>query len=125
VLVYRVRTLRLLPLVLRHSDPVMHSDPLDHEHAVLVLNLALGFDVVGASLNLDLTRLQRAGKGARQSAGGCRHHVVKGGGLRRELVGVGAVVLGDFRVHPETDRLVSSGNVSQALRPAEPLDSHV
>jgi hypothetical protein len=120
-----VRTLRLLPLVLGHLDPVVHSDPLDHEHAVLVLDLALGLDVVGGSLNLDLTRLQRAGKGARQSAGGCRHHVVESGGLRRELVRVGAVVLGDFRVHSEADRLVGGGNMSQALRPAEPLDSHV
>jgi hypothetical protein len=121
----RVCPLGLRALVAWHLHPVVHSNPLDHQHPVLDLDLAPGLDVVGVPLNFDLTRLQRAGKGARQSAGGRGHHVVERGGLGRELLGVHAVVLGHLGMHSEAHRLGGGGNVGQALRATKPIDSDV
>jgi hypothetical protein len=103
----------------------LDADPLDHQHAVLDLDLAPALDVVGVPLDFDLTRLQRAGKGARQSADGRGHHVVEGGRLRRSLLGINAVVLGHFGMNPEAYRPVGGGNVGQPPWSAEPLDADV
>jgi hypothetical protein len=120
-----VGALGLRALVPGHADPVVHADPLEDQHAVLVLDLAAGLDVVPALLNFDLTRFQRAGKGARQSAGGRGDYVVERGRLGREPLRVGAVVLGHFGVHAEAHRLVGGGNIGQPPRPGDSLDSHV
>jgi hypothetical protein len=124
-LVDRVGALGVRALVPGHLDAVVDADPLEDQHAVLVLDLAAGLDVVPVLLNFDLTRFQRAGKGAGQSAGGRGDHVIERGRLGREPLRVGAVVLGHFGVHAEAHRLVCGGKVGQPLRPAESLDSHV
>ena len=124
-MVNRVRALGLGALVPGHPDPVVDADPLEDQHAVLVLDLAAGLDVVPVLLNFDLTRFQRAGEGAGQSAGGCGYYVVERGRLGREPLRVGAVVLGHFGVHAEAHGLVGGGNVGQPLRPGHSLDSHV
>jgi hypothetical protein len=123
--VNRVRALGLRALVRGHLDAVVDADPLEDQHAVLVLDLAAGLDVVRVLLNFDLTRFQRAGKGAGQSAGGCGDYVVERGRLGREHLRVRAVVLGHFGVHPKPHRLVGGGNVGQPLRPGHSLDSHM
>ena len=50
------------------GKPIGDLDPLDDQHSVLVLDLPDGFDVVAGRVNFDLTRLQRAGERAGQSA---------------------------------------------------------
>jgi hypothetical protein len=52
----------------------VHGDPPDHQHLVLGLDLADSLDLEPVTLDFDLTRFQRAGERARQSAAGCGHH---------------------------------------------------
>jgi hypothetical protein len=99
-------------------------DALDHEHAILGLDLADGPDVVAVRIDFDLTRLQRAGKRAGQSAASCGDNVVERDRVGRVAVGIDAVVLGDLGVHAERDRLALGGQVGEPLRPAESLDPH-
>jgi hypothetical protein len=114
----------LRPLVLGNMHPVVDADPLEDEHAVLVLDLTLGLDAVRAPLDFDPTRLQRARKGARQSAGGCSDDVVERRRLGREPLRIDSVVLGHFGVHAEAHRLIGGRNVGQPPRPTKPLDSN-
>jgi hypothetical protein len=86
-------------------EPVAHVDALDHEHVIVGLDLADGLDVVGLRVDFDLTRFQRAGKRAGQSAAGCGDDVVERGCVGRVPVGIDAVVLGDFGMYAERDRL--------------------
>ena len=106
----------------RDREPVTHVDALDDQYAVLGLDLADGLYVVALRIDFDLTRLQRAGEGAGQSAAGGGHHVVERGRVRRILIGLDAVVLGDLGMHAEDDRRLLGGEVGESLRPTEPLD---
>jgi hypothetical protein len=72
----------------------------------------------------DLTRLQRAGERAGQSAAGCRHHVVERGRVGRVVLRPDPIVLRHLRVHPEDNRLGLGRHVREALRPAESLNPH-
>jgi hypothetical protein len=75
-------------------------------------------------IDLDLTRLQRAGEGASQSAAGCGHYVVECGGVGRVLLRPDAVVLGDLGVHAEHDRRLLGGQKGKPLRATKPLNPH-
>jgi hypothetical protein len=103
-------------------EPVADRDSLDHQYAVLCLDLADRLDVVLIGINFDLTRLQRAGKGAGQSASGGSDNVVQRRRVRRVLTGPYAVMLGDFGMHAERHWLRLGWEVRKPLRPAEPLD---
>jgi hypothetical protein len=105
-------------------QPVADRDPLDHEHAVLVLDLADRLDVVVLVLDLDLTRLQRARERAGQSAAGRGHHVVERRRARREVLGLHPVVVGHLGVHAENDGFLLRRQVGESLRAAQPLDPH-
>ncbi len=117
-----VHSLCLLVVLGRDPEAVADGDALDHEHTVAVEDLALGCGLELVSVDLDLTRLQRAGEGVGQSAAGGGHHVVEGGGRRREVVGRDAVVVGDLGVNAEGDRFLPGGEVREALRAAEEFD---
>ena len=91
-----VHALDLLAPVLRHREAIPHGDPPDHEHAVAVEDLADGLDLVPLRIDFDLTRLQRAGERARQSAACGSDHVIECRRVRREVVGPDPVVLGDL-----------------------------
>jgi hypothetical protein len=108
----------------RDREPVTHVNALDDQYAVLGLDLADGLYVVALRIDFDLTRLQRAGEGASQSAPGGGHHVVQRSGARRVLVGPNTVVLGNLGVHAEDGRCLFGGQVGEPLRPAKPLDPH-
>ena len=54
----------------------------------------------------DLTRRQRAGKSAEQSAAGSSNQVIEGAGMRLLCVRGDAVVLGDLAVNPEEHRFL-------------------
>jgi hypothetical protein len=106
------------------AESVANRDPLDHEYAVLGLDLPERLDVVLIGINIDLTRLQRAGKGAGQSASGRSDDVVQRRRVGRVLIGAYAVMLGDLGMHAERHGLRLGWEVSEPLRPAEPLDLH-
>jgi hypothetical protein len=74
-----VHALGFLTAVGGHGEAVADSDPLDHEHLVLGLDLADRLDLEAVPLNIDLTRVQRAGKRAGQSPTGGGDHVVERG----------------------------------------------
>ena len=119
-----VHALDLLAPVLRNGEPVVNGDAPDHEHRVLEHHLADRLDLVALRIDIDVTRLQRAGEGAGQSAAGGRHHVVERGRVWGVLVGADTVVLRDLGMDPERDRLVLGGQVREPLRSAQPLDLH-
>jgi hypothetical protein len=68
-----MHALHLFAPIRRHRKPVVGRDALDYEDIVLGLYLADSLHLESVWLNLDLTRLQRAGEGARQSATGGGH----------------------------------------------------
>ena len=104
------------------GEPVVDSDPLDHEHSVVGFDLAGRLDVVALWIDFDLARLQRACERAGQSAAGRRNDVIERRGVWRVLGGIDAIVLGNLGVDPERDRVVLGRKVGEALWPAEPLD---
>jgi len=116
--------LGLLAPVLRDGEPVAHGDAADDEDLVVELDLPDRLDVVALRVDFDVTRFQRAGEGAGQSAAGGGDDVVERRRVRRVLLGVDAVVRGDLRVHAEGDRLLFGGQVGEALGPAQALDLH-
>jgi hypothetical protein len=119
-----VHALDLLAPVRRNGEPVVNGDAPDHEHLVLEHHLADRLDFVALRIDIDVTRFQRAGEGAGQSAARGRHHVVHGGRVWRVLAGADTVMLRDLRMDAERDRLILGGQVREPLRAAQPLDLH-
>jgi hypothetical protein len=119
-----MHALRLLTPIRGHRKAVVDRDALDHKHVVLGLYLADGLHLEPFGLDLDLTRLQRAGESARQSAAGGGYDVVECGRVWRELVRRNPVVLSDLGMHSEHHWVLLGGKVCQALRTAKPLDAH-
>jgi len=79
--------------------------------------LADRLNLIALRVDFDLTRFQRAGKSARQSAAGRGDHVVKRRGVGRILLSRDAVVLGHLGVHTKGHRLLLGGKVRKPLRP--------
>ena len=100
----------------------MDGDSLDHKNVVLGLYLADSLDLEPFAIDLDLTRLQRAGERAGQSPSGGSHHVIECRGVRRILLGTHSIVLSHLRVHPEDNRLRLGRDVREPLRAAQPFD---
>ncbi len=84
----------------------LRGDPLDHEHLAPDLDLPDGVGVEAILIEGDLTRRQRAGKSAEQSAAGSSNQVIEGAGMRLLCVRGDAVVLGDLAVNPEEHRFL-------------------
>jgi hypothetical protein len=86
--------------------------PLENEDFVFCLYLpyCVGVEV----LKRNLTRCQRASKGAKQSAARRGDEVVEGGGMRFFYVGRDPVVLCDLGVDTEEDRLFPTGDMGAA-----------
>jgi hypothetical protein len=103
-------------------ESIVDSDPLDHEHPVVGLDLPGRLNLVALRIDLDLTRLQRACKRAGQSATGRRNDIVKRRRVRRVLGWIDPVVLGYLGVNPERDGSLLCRKVRKPLGPAEPLD---
>jgi hypothetical protein len=114
--------LRVCPAVRRDRQPIVDRDPLDDQNAVLGLDLPDRFDLVLLWIDLDMTRLQRAGERARQSAPGRGDDVVERRRMRWVLLRPDAVVLGDLGVHTEDHWLLLGGEIREALGATQPLD---
>ena len=119
-----VHAFDLLAAVLRDGEPIADRDAPDHQDLLVKHDLADRLDLKALRIDLDVTRFQRAGEGAGQSAAGGGDYVVKRGRVRRILLGRDAIVLGDLRVHPKHHRLSLCGEVREPLRAAEPLDPY-
>ena len=91
------------------SQPEPHADTADHEHLVLQLNLPYRLGYEASRGCIDLTRLQRASKGSRQSTRGRGDDVIerRGTGLG-DILG-NFVMLGDGPVDAEDTGSVSAG----------------
>jgi hypothetical protein len=115
----------LLPVgVLVDAQRVADVDSLDHEHAVLDLDLAGRFCSEASFAGVDLARLQRTPEGARQSARGGGDDVVERGGSLGFATRCNPVVLGDSVVDAEDDRLGLGRQVGAAERSAHTLYPH-
>src|SRR5712691_7922014 len=103
---------------------IAHVDSLDHEDAVLDLDLAGRLPDKTAVACVDVTRLQRASEGSRQSAAGGGDDVVE----RRRALGVSGsgdpVVVGDLVVDAEVDRLALTRYLRTPQRTSNALDPH-
>jgi hypothetical protein len=78
-----------------------HLDPLDHQYPALCFYLSCNFGGEVIAIRRNLTRCQRAPKGAEQSTARCGHEVVERGGVGLLLAGGDAVVLGHLAVDAE------------------------
>jgi hypothetical protein len=94
--VERVHPLGFFSAFIGDREPVAHVDAFDEQHAVLGLDLANGLDLIALGIDLDLTRLQRAGKRASQSLTGRRDDVVQRRCMRWMLRRLDTVMLGYF-----------------------------
>jgi hypothetical protein len=106
-----------------HAQRVPHVNALDHQHTILVLDLAASLARQPALARIDATRFQRAPERASQSAGRRSDDVIE----RRRPLSVAAprdaVMVGDLVVDAEPDRLVRPGKLGAAQRAADPLDA--
>jgi hypothetical protein len=68
-------------------EPHSHMNVSDDEHVVLDFDLAERFGYQPVARCIDLTRLQRASKGSRQSTRGRRHNIIQGCGVRQNRLG--------------------------------------
>jgi hypothetical protein len=87
------------------GQSIPHVNALDYQHPILGLDLPYRLDFVSLRIDVDLTRLQRAGKRARQSPSSCRNDVVERGRVRRVVLGPHSIVLGNLGMNPENHRL--------------------
>jgi hypothetical protein len=80
---------------------VVGVNPLDHKNAAVQDDLAGHFGSEFAARCFDSSRLQRAPEGAGQSPAGRRNDVIERRRVRRILVRIHAVVIGDLGVDTE------------------------
>ncbi len=99
-------------------------DAFDHQDAVVDLDLAGGLPDKTAVACIDVTRLQRAPEGSRQSAAGSCDDVIKGGRALGISGSGDAVVLGDLVVNAEVDRLALTRYLRAAQRSANAFDPY-
>ena len=122
--VHSVHALRGRPVLFVRLQFQLYVDALDDEHAVLFFDFACGFSGQPVDGCGNLTRLQRASKGAGQSTGGRGDDVVESGGVgwggfRRYFV-----VFGDGAVDSENHRLRFGRQVGAAQGAFFALDAH-
>ena len=102
-----------------------HVNPTNDEDAVLGFHLAGDVRREPSAARIDVTRLQRASKGAEHSTGRGRDHVVDRGGVRfGEARRIDLVVLRDRAVHAERHGLRFARQVGDPQRSLEALDAH-
>ena len=121
-----MRSLRRFAFVLGATGKlVVNANPLDDQHAILDLDIALAFRCQLAAAGVDPTRLQRASQGAGHSTRCCRDHVVQRGRARFYVLGSDAIVLGNRIVDGEDDRVCLRWQIRPAKGSLDPLNAHL
>ena len=98
-------------------------DAADHQNSVLFLDFAYSLADEPVYRSRDLTRLQRASKGAGESTGGGGDDVIESGRVRREGFGRHFVVLRDGAVNAKDNRRRFGRQVCAAHRASLALDA--
>jgi len=111
-------------MVLRRAEPQPDMDPPDHQNSLIRFDFAFRFRAEPPIRGGNLTRLQRASKGAAQSTRGAGDDVVERGCTRRVSIRRHPVVLGDGAVDPEGHRLRLGREKRVAHWPAEAFNPH-
>jgi hypothetical protein len=119
-----MNTLGDIPFVFIDSQRVGHVNAPDDEYVSVLANLANRFRSQITLASTNSARLQRAPKGAGQSARGRSHHVVERGGVGLMNCRVNAIVLGHLRVHPKEHWLFVEGQIGTPQGTLDPLYSH-
>lgn len=104
-------------------EGVAYMDAADDEDAVFFFNFSRGLGYKPPFSGRNVTRFQRATKGAGQSTGSSGDDVVEGGGVGLVLRHVGPIVLGDVGVDAEANRFFFYGKVGAPERTAHALDA--
>jgi hypothetical protein len=113
ILVHFDHALYGLAILLLSGEMESLLDPLEHEHFIFRLYLSNRVSVEALPVKGNLTRCQRAGEGAEQSAARCCDQVIESARVRLLLVERDAIVLGDLAMNAEGDRLFLRRNVRQ------------
>jgi hypothetical protein len=103
---------------------INHVNATNDEDFAVLLDLSSPFGRKPAFTGRNSARLQRATKGARQSTGRRRHHVIQGGGVRFVHVQVHAIMLGNLRVDAKENGPFLLGQISPAQRTFDSFDSY-
>jgi len=118
-----VHTLDGVFLLSRRLQRVDDVDALDDEHLVLDFHFTRNFGGELFVAGIDLARLQRASKGAGESAARCGDDVVKRGCVRLGNLGRNAIVRCNCPVHTKPHRLRFSRQIGLPQRALFALDS--
>ena len=100
-------------------------NPFNHQHiaVIIFLDLALNFGREPSLTGRDLARLQRATKGARQSAGSRGNDIIQRCSVGLMNIRTYAVMFGNFGMHSEFDRFLRLGQIGPAQGPFYPFNS--
>lgn len=90
---------------LRRAKLVVDRNAADDENVSIEFDFPNRFRAEPSIRCVNLTRFQRAPEGSGESPGGCRDDVIKRRGMRRVSVRRNLVMLGNFGVYAENDRL--------------------
>jgi hypothetical protein len=101
---------------------VLDVDSLDHQYAVLDLDLAERLAREPPFSRHHVARLQRAPEGPGQSAPGGGNDEVECGRALDVAAAHDAIVVGHLIVDAKLDRFVTGREVRTSQRPADPLD---
>lgn len=122
---YVVGALGRLPMFGIELEAVTHVNAADDKHVFFCFDFASRFRDQPALSGRNVARLQRATKGASQSAGGGSDHVVEGGRMWIVDVCINAVMLGDLGMNAEESGILFPRKVSVTKRTFDPFYPHV
>lgn len=119
-----MRSLSNLVLVGCETKLICHDDAPHHQHLIFLANFPNDVRHQSTIIGGDPTRLQRATKGADQSAGGRSDEVINRCCMRFVFRHVDAIMLGDFGVGTKRNGLITGGQISESLWTANALDAN-
>ena len=113
------------PVRLRGAQVIGDMNALHHQHVVFLFDLADDISTEIAIACLYLTRLQRAAKGAGESATGRGDEIVEGRGMGLVLGHVHAIAFGDLRMNAKEDRFGFWGDEGATQRTAYTFNAYI
>jgi hypothetical protein len=105
------------PQAVRCPEGVSYMNAPDDQDLVFDNNITTNFGREIPPADRDLTRFQRAGKSADQSATGCGDDIIEGGGMwHLDINALAPVVLSDRTVGAKMHRLRLCGQISEPIK---------